>query len=95
MLNFRLFISNFKLLSNQVFRFALSHSLRVKEQIVQSLTIPLSSNNTNQLMVIQNPAGFHVPCSNKHRACIYKAQKLVRETLKPRYENSNAGGNMK
>ena len=38
MLNFRLFISNFKLLSNQVFRFALSHSLRVKEQ-GRSLTI--------------------------------------------------------
>ena len=39
MLNFRLFMSDFRLLLRLGFNFAISHSLRVKEQVFRSLTV--------------------------------------------------------
>ena len=80
MLNFRLFMSDFRLLLRLGFNFALSHSLRVKEQVVQSIFL----QEHKPINGYSKSCGVHVPCSNKQRACIYKAQKLVRETLKPR-----------
>ena len=45
-------------------------------------------------MVIQNSAGFHVPCSNKQRACMYKAQTTCQGDPETplKIPKSNAGG---